>query len=399
MWIVFLVFGALVLAIAPVTINPAQSETEFTQWVRKIWPVARNQGISKEIFDRAFEGVVVNPEVQVFANHQPEFVTPVWEYLEQAVSPQRIDKGRDLLRVHDATLSKLEKRFGVDRHILVAIWGIESDFGTAMGEMSVIRSLATLAFQGRRRRFGFDQLMGALKILQRGDVGADRFLGSWAGAMGQTQFIPTTYNAYAVDIDGDGKRDVWTSVPDALGSTANYLKVSQWHRGALVIREVTLPRDFDVKNVGQENIRDLAQWAKLGIVDARARSLPPGLQKAAIILPAGAQGPAFMIFDNFRSILKYNNATSYALAVSLLALRFQGEGKIIHSWPLENLPINPADSRELQRLLSRLGHKVGEIDGRVGAATIKAIKAYQSSKGIAADGYPSAALLNHLRKG
>lgn len=397
MWVAFLVLGALV--IAPATINPAQSETEFTQWVRKIWPVARNQGISKEIFDRAFEGVAVNPEVQVFANHQPEFVMPVWEYLDQAVSPERINKGRDLLRAHDATLSKLEKRFGVDRHILVAIWGIESDYGTTMGEMSVIQSLATLAFQGRRRTFGFDQLMGALKILQRGDVGVDHFLGSWAGAMGQTQFIPTTYNAYAVDIDGDGKRNVWASVPDALGSTANYLKVSQWQRGALVVREVTLPHDFDFKNAGRENIRDLAQWARLGVVDARAQPLPSGVQNTAIILPAGAHGPAFMVFDNFRSILKYNNATSYALAVSLLALRFKGEGEIIHSWPLENLPLNSADSKELQRLLSRLGHKVGEIDGRVGVATIKAIKAYQSSKGIAADGYPSAALLNHLRKG
>ena len=399
------VFGAvlvlviLVIGLVYFSFVPAQENAEFKQWVTKVWPKARAQGVSRKTFDQAFEGVVPDPEVLASANEQPEFVKPVWEYLDTALSEKRITEGRDLLRTYKPILTRLEKKFGVDRHILVAIWGLESAYGTHMGDLYVIRSLATLAYEGERRKFGFAQLISALKILERGDIPVTHFQGSWAGAMGQTQFIPTTYNAYAVDEDGDGRRNIWTSVPDALASTANYLRASKWQINAPVVIEVKLPVDFNFKHTGLKHARPMAQWVKMGIKDVNGGSLKSSAKSGAVIVPAGANGPAFIAFNNFRSILRYNNAIPYALAVSLLAKRFQGNGKIESDWPLENLPLSPVQSKELQRILSGLGHKVGKIDGMVGSNTIKAIKAYQSSKGLKADGYPGLALLNRLRKG
>jgi len=391
--------GTAVFGFAQLTPTPVLGNTGINQWASTVWPAAKAKGISRKTFDEAFAGVVANPDVLKAADHQPEFVKPVWEYLDRALTQKRIDEGVELLRVYKDTLAKLEQRFGVDRHILVAIWGLESAYGTRMGELGVIRSLATLAHQGRRKKFGFQQLIAALKILERGDVPANDFRGSWAGAMGQTQFIPTTYNAYAVDIDGDGRRNLWTSVPDALGSAANYLRASKWQKDAPTVIEVRLPKEFNFKNTGLKNTRTMAQWIELGVGGADGGRLKTGSRRAAVILPAGADGPAFMIFNNFRSILRYNNAVSYALAVSYLAKRFQGKGQIAANWPLESLPLNTAQRRELQRLLSSLGHRLGKIDGKVGTKTIKAIKAYQQAAGLKADGYPSAALLNRLRKG
>jgi len=396
---VVLGLGTIVFGFAQTTPVPVLGSTGINQWASTVWPAAKAKGISRKTFDQAFAGVTVNPDVLKAAEHQPEFVKPVWDYLDRALTQKRIDEGVELLRVYKDTLAKLEQRFGVDRHILVAIWGLESAYGTRMGELGVIRSLATLAYQGNRRKFGLQQLIAALKILERGDVPVNDFQGSWAGAMGQTQFIPTTYNAYAVDIDGDGRRNLWTSVPDALGSAANYLRASKWQKDAPAVIEVRLPKKFDFKNTGLKNMRTMAQWVKLGVGGAEGGRLKSGSRRAAVILPAGADGPAFMIFNNFRSILRYNNAVSYALAVSYLAKRFQGKGQIVTSWPLENLPLNKAESKELQRLLSSLGHRLGKIDGKVGTKTIKAIKAYQQATGLREDGYPSSALLDKLRKG
>lgn len=394
-----LVSSALILGGVYFMVAPAPGATDFDKWVKKVWPTAQANGISRTTFDLAFAGVVPNPEVLVLANHQPEFVKPIWEYLDQALSKKRIVEGRELLRAYKTTLTKLEKQFGVDRHILVAIWGLESAYGTRMGGLGVIRSLATLAYQGSRRKFGFKQLIGALKILQRGDVPVGHFLGSWAGAMGQTQFIPTTYNSFAIDVDGDGKRNIWSSAPDALGSTANYLRASKWLKGAPTVIEVMLPQKFDFLYTGLKNWRSVQQWVKIGVRDVGGKTLKSSSRRGAVILPAGASGPAFMIFNNFRSILRYNNAISYALAVSYLARHFVGTGEIVASWPLENRPLNPAQNKELQQHLSKLGHKIGKIDGKVGRNTIKAIKAYQSRQGLKADGYPSTSLLERLRKG
>jgi len=396
-----MIFGlsAFVFTAVFFTVSPAQSNTDFKQWVSKVWPTARANGISRKTFDQAFAGVVPNPEVLDRAKHQPEFVRPVWDYLDRALTPKRIGKGRELLRTYKSTLSKLEKRFGVERHILVAIWGLESAYGTRMGELNVIRSLATLAYQGSRGKFGFQQLIGALKILERGDIPLSKFQGSWAGAMGQTQFIPTTYNAYAVDIDGDGRRNIWTSPADALGSAANYLRVSKWKKGAPTVIEVKLPRKFRFKYAGLNKIRPMSKWVAMGIRDVDGKRLKSSSRRAAVIVPAGALGPAFLVFNNFRSILRYNNAVPYALAISYLAKQLKGKRAVVKAWPLENLPLNLAQNRELQKLLIELGHKLGEVDGKVGSKTIKAIKAYQQRKGLVADGYPSSALLDRLRKG
>jgi len=400
-WFLPMFFGlsTFVFAAVFITVSPAQSNTDFSQWVSKVWPTARANGISRKTFDQAFAGVVPNLQVLDRAKHQPEFVRPVWDYLDRALTPKRIGKGRELLRTYKSTLSKLEKRFGVERHILVAIWGLESAYGTRMGDLNVIRSLATLAYQGSRGKFGFQQLIGALKILERGDIPLRKFQGSWAGAMGQTQFIPTTYNAYAVDIDGDGRRNVWTSPADALGSTANYLRVSKWKKGAPTVIEVKLPRKFKFKYAGLKKIRPMSKWVAMGIRDVDGKRLKSSSRRAAVIVPAGALGPAFLIFNNFRSILRYNNAVPYALAISYLAKRLKGKGEIVTAWPLENFPLNLSQNRELQQLLIEQGHKPGEIDGKVGSKTIKAIKAYQQRKGLIADGYPSSALLDRLRKG
>ena len=393
------VIGTVVFISANFVATPAQSNTDFSQWVNKVWPSARANGISRKTFDQAFAGVVPDAKVLDLAEHQPEFVKPVWDYLDRALTEKRIGEGRQLLRRYSSTLRKLEKRFGVDRRVLVAIWGLESAYGTRMGDLNVIRSLATLAYQGNRGKFGFQQLIGALKILQRGDISPRKFQGSWAGAMGQTQFIPTTYNAYAVDIDGDGRRNIWTSSADALGSTANYLRASKWKKGAPIVIEVKLPRKFRYKYAGLKKTRAMSKWVAMGIRDKDGKRLRSSSRRAAVILPAGAQGPAFLVFNNFRSILRYNNAVSYALAVSYLAKRLTGKGKIVKAWPVENLPLNLTQNRELQRLLIEQGHKPGKVDGKVGSKTIKAIKAYQQRKGLIADGYPSSALLDQLRKG
>ncbi len=396
-----MVFGlsAFVFTAVFFTVSPAQSNTDFKQWVSKVWPTARANGISRKTFDQAFAGVVPNPQVLDRAKHQPEFVRPVWDYLDRALTPKRIGQGRKLLRTYKSTLSKLEKRFGVERHILVAIWGLESAYGTRMGDLNVIRSLATLAYRGARGKFGFQQLIGALKILERGDISVNKFQGSWAGAMGQTQFIPTTFNAYAVDIDGDGRRNIWTSPADALGSTANYLRVSKWKKGAPTVIEVKLPRKFRFKYAGLKKIRPMSKWVAMGIRDVDGKRLKSSSRRAAVIVPAGARGPAFLVFNNFRSILRYNNAVPYALAISYLAKQLKGNRAVVKAWPLENLPLNLAQNRELQQLLIERGHKPGEVDGKVGSKTIEAIKAYQQRKGLVADGYPSSALLDRLRKG
>jgi membrane-bound lytic murein transglycosylase B len=268
-----------------------------------------------------------------------------------------------------------------------------------MGSQRVVRSLATLAFEGRRPDFGRSQLIAALKIIQAGDVGPEGLLGSWAGAMGQTQFIPTTYLAHAVDFDGDGRRDIWTSLPDTLASTAHYLEVSHWEPGARWGYEVIMPAKFDYSLADMSVKKSVAAWQKLGLKRADGRNLATrDLDGAAsLFLPAGHKGPAFLVLNNFRSILSYNASTSYALAVSLLADRFRGAGEIKGKWPLDERPLNRSEREELQSLLNGKGYELGKPDGIVGFNTRKAIRAYQISVGLPADGYATSSLLTKLR--
>lgn len=364
-------------------------------------------GLSKETVDKALAGLEPDPEVLELSRRQPEFNFALWDYLDRLVSQRRISDGLAKLADEQQTLLDVEAAFGVDRHILLAIWGIESNFGASMGERRIVRSLATLAVADERRAaFWRGELIAALRILQRGDITAERLVGSWAGAMGHTQFIPSTYTRHAVDFDGDGRRNIWSSVPDALASTASYLKASGWQSDRPCAFEVALPQSFDHVLAAPGSEKTFAAWAALGIKPAgdgtnsawaSARSLP-GTAQLRVLLPAGAAGPAFLVTQNFGAVLRYNQSIAYALAVCHLADRLAGGEPIIASWPVDDPPLSRTDREELQRLLAGLGHDVGPIDGLIGTRTQSAVRAYQRASGVPADGYASQKLLERLRR-
>ncbi|WP_152220070.1 lytic murein transglycosylase [Pseudomonas sp. SCB32] len=375
----------------------AQPVQSFSQWRDTFRVQALAAGISPQTFDTAFEGVEPDESVITADRSQPEFTRPVWQYLESAVSPARVRNGQGQLLQNAEALQRIDGTYGVDREAVVAIWGMESNFGQQMGSKNVIRSLATLAYEGRRPDFGRDQLIAALQIIQHGDVPASNMVGSWAGAMGQTQFIPTTYNRHAVDFDGDGRRDIWGSSTDALASTANYLSTSGWQLGQGWGFEVRLPQGFDYALADMDIRKPISEWQRLGVQTATG-NLPDNPQtSASLLLPAGYRGPAFLVTDNFRAILKYNNSTSYALAVGLLADGFKGDGQLVGNWPVEDTPLSRSERIELQQRLTARGQSLGTADGIIGANTRKAVRAYQQSLGEPADGYPTQALLKQLR--
>jgi membrane-bound lytic murein transglycosylase B len=375
-----------------------KTDKAFRKWVKKLWPSARRKGIKHNTFKAAFNNVSPDPDVIRSANYQPEFVRPVWDYIASAVSDQRIASGRDMLSQHKALLDKIEKKYGVDRHVVVAIWGLESNFGLNKGDMSVIRSLATLAYRDRkRRRFGRRQLLSALKILQRGDIGIAGLKGSWAGAMGHTQFIPTTFDAYAVDFDRDGRRDIWNSIADALGSTAAYLKHSRWKAGQTWGYEVKLPKTIGARHAGRRGRKSLKAWAKKGVKRADGAKFPRPSDRATLYLPAGRRGPAFLVINNFHSILRYNNAATYALAVGHLSDRLRGGKPFSTPWPTKHRPLDKDERIELQHLLIKKGFDTGGTDGIIGTRTLQAVRDYQKSRGHRIDGWPNAKLLEKLR--
>ena len=380
--------------------SPVTENAAFADWLTAFRADAMKAGISGQTFDRSLAGVRIDRDVIEANEAQPEFTKPVWEYLEGALSDTRVAKGRALLAENKALLDRIEARYGVDRHVLVAIWGLESNYGSFQGTMSVVRSLATLGFEGRRTEYGRTQLIAALEIIQHGDVAPKEMTGSWAGAMGQTQFIPTTYNAHAVDFDGDGRRDIWKSHADALASAAHYLDQSGWKTGAVWGHEVKLPKDFDYSQADMSIRKSVAEWVKTGVARIDGRSFPGGEmdEKASVFLPSGHRGPAFLVMENFRTVLAYNASTSYSLAVNLLADRFKGRGEIAGAWPRGDRPLGRHERHELQRLLTAKGHDTGGVDGIVGYNTRKAVRAYQASIGLPADGYPTHELLQRLKK-
>lgn len=371
----------------------------FADWLTEFRIEAMKEGIKPQTFNRALAGVAPDDSVVAADQNQPEFVKPVWEYLKGALSEKRVERGRALLAENKDLLDRLEKAYGVDRHVIVSIWGLESNFGDFMGTQSVVRSLATLGFEGRRPTYGRTQLIAALKIIEAGDVQPEEMLGSWAGAMGQTQFIPTTYLAHAVDFDGDGRRDIWHSTADTLGSTAQYLSVSGWEAGGNWGYEVTMPSGFDYALSDMSVTKSVGEWSKLGLkrADGRAFAATDTQSGASLFLPAGHKGPAFLVLKNFKTILVYNNSTSYALAVSLLADRFRGAGEIRGQWPLDERPLTRTEREELQALLTAKGYDHGKADGIIGFNTRKAIRSYQASVGLPPDGYPTSSLLEKMR--
>ncbi|KAF1010182.1 MAG: Membrane-bound lytic murein transglycosylase B [Pseudomonas fluorescens] len=378
-----------------------QPTLTFAEWMAGFRVDALKAGILPQVFDTAFANVTPDMAVIRADRSQPEFSRPVWEYLEGALSPLRVRNGQSLLVKYADTLQLIEDRYGVDRQALVSVWGMESNFGQFQGNNSVIRSLATLAYEGRRPAFAQAQLIAALQIIQHGDITADQMRGSWAGAMGQTQFIPTTYNTHAVDFDGDGRRDIWNSPTDALASTAHYLQSSGWQKGQPWGFEVQqLPFNFDYTLADGSVRKPVGEWLKLGIQVPAGATVPANVSQlpATLLLPAGYRGPAFLVLDNFRAILKYNNSSSYALAVGLLSERFTGGGVIRGTWPKDELPLSRSQRIELQTLLSTHGYDAGNPDGIIGANTRKAIRAAQQSMGWPADGYPTVKLLEALSR-
>ncbi|MFY0308572.1 lytic murein transglycosylase [Leisingera sp. D0M16] len=375
----------------------AAAELNFQGWIQGFRDRALAQGISAPVLDSAFAGVSYDPEVIRRDRNQSEFTKTIWEYLDSAASELRVKNGKAAAREHQARLEQIEAKYGVEKEIVVAVWGLESSYGTFRGKMDVIRSLATLAFDGRRGAFFEGQLVAALKILQAGDVAARKMTGSWAGAMGHTQFIPTSYLDYAVDFTGDGKRDIWSDNPaDALASTAAYLKQFGWVKGQPWGVEVTLPKGFDYTLADRDIERLPSEWAALGIKGLDGRAVRDH-GKASILLPAGSAGAAFMIFQNFAVLERYNTADAYVIGVGHLADRIKGGAPIQSSWPRSDRALTRAEREELQQRLTAAGFDTEGVDGRIGPKTIGAVRAYQVASGLTPDGYASPRLLQRLR--
>jgi lytic murein transglycosylase len=382
---------------------PAQAPTEdvsreqaFARWVADFSAGARAAGIADETLHAALEGVRFLPRVVELDRAQPEFTRPVWDYLDRAVTPQRITLGQArLAQVRDAA-DAAAKRHGVPGEILVAIWGLESHYGANFGDIPTIDALATLGFDGRREKWARSQLLAALKIVQNGDIDRAHMVGSWAGAMGHTQFLPSTFLAYAEDADGDGRRDIWGSLADVMASTANLLARSGWQAGQPWGVEVLLPAGFDPARADAALRQSAGQWAAEGVQTIDGAPLP-ALADAAVLLPAGARGPAFLVGANFRALLRYNNATSYALAVGLLAQGLAGGPGVRAPWPRDLQPLSRSQLLALQTALNDLGFASGPPDGLMGPATRDALRAYQRSAGLPADGFPTLDLLQRLQ--
>ena len=375
---------------------------DFEATLRSIWPEARAKGVSAEVFNAALAGAKLDQSILEKAAYQPEFTRPIWEYIDRAVSSSRIENGQAKKRQYLSTLEAIERQFGVDYHILLAIWGVESSYGAVLDNKSIVvnvpHALATLAHAGPRnyKSFGRTQLVAALQILQAGDVPVGRMTGSWAGAMGHTQFIPTSYLAFAVDFTGDGKRDIWNSVEDALASSASLLQKNGWVAGKTWGYEVDLPRGFNYGLGDGKTKRSLTEWRRMGITRTGGREFPRPEDEAFLLLPAGAKGPAFLMLKNFDVIKRYNNATSYALAVGHLADRIRGGGGFQNPWPVGEQTLNRKQVIALQNALNRKGFNVGKADGKVGPATMAGIRAYQASRNMTPDGFPTMSLLQDV---
>jgi lytic murein transglycosylase len=383
-----------------VAVPPGQSDAQgFQQWVAAFRAEAAARGISQATLATAFDTAQFLPNVIESDQSQAEFTRAIWDYLDRTVSADRIRAGQAMLAQWASTANAAEQRYGVPKQVIVAIWGIESNYGQNFGTTEVIDALATLGYEGRRQDWAKGELLAALQILQEGDISRDRMLGSWAGAMGNTQFLPSVFLAAAVDADGDGRRDIWGSIPDVMASTANYLAQQGWQRGQPWGVEVTLPPGFDYSVTELSTKRPVAQWASLGVKPVSGRSLP-ALGDASVITPAGARGPAFLVGPNFGVIMKYNNSTNYALAVATLSDRLAGGGPIVGSWPRGEQPLSRSEVLELQSLLTARGFSIGGApDGLIGPATRGAIRAWQTAKGLVPDGFATETLLQAVRAG
>ncbi len=372
------------------------ADAKFAAFVRDFRQTALDAGIRADIYDNSMAGITRNARVEELNLQQPEFVKPIWSYLDGAVSDDRIAQGQQMLAKYPAMLARIESKYGVAKEILVAIWGIETNYGKDMGSFNMFEALATLAYDGPRQDFGRHELLAALKMEQQEGLSPSQMTSSWAGAFGNTQFVPSSFLDHAVDGDGDGRRDLWHSPADALASTASLLADGGWTRGAPCTVEVTLPPNFAYEMADPDQLHTAAEWKRLGVTRPNGADLPADAGSGAILLPGGWRGPAFLVFDNFRAVLKYNNAVSYALAVCLLARRMRGGAPVMASWPRDEQPLNSDQRLLFQTDLKALGYDPGTLDGVLGHKARAALRVYQKDRGLPADGFPTLEMLGRL---
>ena len=382
----------------PQAVADSAQYASFAHWKQEFAPRARAAGISERTLRSALANAKLQPSIIRLDRAQPEFTRTPWQYLDSAVSAQRINTGKLKIREAAAALQSASKRYGVPANVIAAIWGMESNYGSNFGSFSAVDAFATLAFDGRRAAWAEKEMIAALRIIDNGDIDAAHMIGSWAGAMGHTQFLPSVFLQYAVDADGDGKRDIWGSMADVTASTANYLASSGWNAGEPWGVEVKLPGGFDYARTELSHRQNSTAWAAEGVQSINGQPLP-AMAGASIITPAGARGPAFMVGSNFRAILRYNNSVNYALGVSLLAQQLGGGSGIVAPWPRDLLAMNREQTKAMQTALNQRGFSTGSADGVMGPATRAGLRQYQQSQGLVADGYPTQELLERLQSG
>jgi len=369
----------------------------FRNCVAGMWPDAARRNITRENFDRFTADLTPDLRIMDLMDAQPEFTKSVWDYLDILVSDARLAKGKEILAKYKPQFDAMEKAYGVDRNIIAAFWGIESNYSTQIGDRSVLQSTATLSCIGRRQAYFKDEFLAALEILNHGDLTPEQLHGSWAGAFGATQFMPTVYKRYAVDADGDGRRDVVDDPADIISSTANNLKKDGWQTGQPWGYEVSVPKDFNYMLADRAKTMTLAQWDHLGVKRANNQPYPHPADKAYLLAPAGAEGPSFLMLPNFRVILKYNPAEAYALAVGHFADRLRGGAPFVQPWPRQERELSKAERLELQQILAQRGYYKGTPDGQFGGETRQALRNFQASIGAPADGFATAGMLEQLR--
>ena len=372
---------------------------DFPNCIERMWPQAARHRISRESFDRMTARLTPDLRIMDLLDSQPEFTKAVWDYLDILVTERRIARGRDILAKYEAQFDAAERAYGVDRYIIAAIWGVETDYGAIGGDRPVLRSTATLACVGRRQKYFRDEFIAALDILHRGDVRPDRLIGSWAGAFGPTQFMPTAFKRYAVDFDRDGRRDVIDTMPDLIASTANNLNKTGWQTGETWGYEVVIPANLDFMLADRHRVMSVRDWERHGVVRAGGKVFPRPDDRAFLLVPAGVQGPGFLMLPNFKVIMRYNPSESYALAIGHLADRLRGGGPFVQDWPRYERVLTRTERLELQQLLERHGFDVGEPDGRMGPKTREALRDFQIKIGRVPDGFASAGVLERLRDG